>query len=522
MGQMNKQNQAQVIKILYYFVWILIIIHLYKGIEELFGKELKFWQITVISLQLTFEVIVLSQINLLLNSIRIVLVNPINHPELTEMEEFPEIDVVIPTRRVDPGIVEATLIGFQNQSYPRDKLHIYIADDTPESESIKELSELADKYQVNYISKPENVRFKSGMLNLVLPTINSEFIAFFDHDQIPAENIIVKFIQIFNAKPEIDFIQSKKVFRSLDNLFKVWSALLYALYFEVFERSKQFNDVVLFAGSTACFRRQAIDAVGGIPEDTFTEDNGLSVKLILNGSRGYYYDQIGSIGAVPPTFPLQIAQLWRWSNGASHVMKNNFHRLMSSKNINFGQKMDIMATFGISPLVVFIYIYGFSFIPLVTSGVDSSRLIFFGISSVIFVPLFAAITYTVLASVSISLAKSDGVSEFKLSHLPGFLFVALASNLLILTSGLSGIFGKLGPDSKFGVWTREVHIRIISSVSLIIGIIVMIFAVPWFLDGFASAGLLIILGLTMFPSFIVVFLIPRARENGSYLTTVNR
>ncbi|MFV2016378.1 MAG: glycosyltransferase family 2 protein, partial [Candidatus Heimdallarchaeota archaeon] len=381
--------------------------------------------------------------------------------------------------------LEETLVAFKNQSYPQDKLHIYIADDTPESSEILKLSKLADKYHVHYVTRPDNVRFKSGMLNLVLPDIKSEFIAFFDHDQIPEENIITKFIQIFHANPDVDFIQSKKVFRNLNNRFKVWSALLYALYFEVFERSKQFNDVVLFAGSTACFRRYAIDAVGGIPEDTFTEDNGLSVRLIMNGSRGYYYDQIGSTGEVPPTFPLQIAQLWRWSNGASHVMRNNFRKLMTSSNLTFAQRMDVMATFGISPLVVFIYIYGFSFIPLVIAGVDSSRLVILGFSSVILVPVFAAVTYTILASVSISLAKSDGVSEFKHRHLPGFLFIALASNLLVITSGLTGIFGKFGPDSKFGVWTREVHIKIISIVSLIIGIIIEWVAIPWFLNGFA-------------------------------------
>lgn len=513
---MKKQQVALVIKILYYFIWVLILIHLYKGIEELVGKELEIWEIIIVSLQLTFEVIVLSQINLLLNSIRVVLINPLDHPDLTKLEEFPDIDIVIPTRRVVAATLEETLIGFKQQEYPEEKLHIYIADDTPEVDDILVLSKLAEKYNVNYISKPDNVRFKSGMLNLVLPQMNSKYIAFFDHDQIPVDNIIPKFIQIFNSKPHIDFIQSKKAFRKLDNLFKVWSALLYALYFEVFERSKQFNNVVLFAGSSGCFRRHAIDAVGGIPEDTFTEDNGLSVRLIMNGSRGYYYDQVGSIGTVPPTFPLQIAQLWRWSNGASHVMKNNFGKILSSPNLKFGQRMDIMATFGISPLVVFIYLYGFSFVPLVIAGVDSSRLVIFGISSVILVPLFAAITYTVLASVSISLAKSDGISEFKQSHLPGFLFIALASNLLVITSGLTGIFGKFGPNSKFGTWTREVHIRIISAVSLIIGVIIEIVAIPWFLDGFASASLLIILGLTMFPSFIVVYLLPRSRDNGNY------
>ncbi|MHA2027900.1 MAG: glycosyltransferase family 2 protein [Candidatus Kariarchaeaceae archaeon] len=509
---MKKHYWAILIKLLFYFIWILIFLHLYKGLEELVNHDLIFWQIVIISLQLTFEVVMLSQINLLLYGIRVILLTSFSHPEFETLTTYPTIDIVIPTRRIETKTLELTLEGFKNQSYPQDQMKIYIADDTPELDRIKELTQLCEKYNVEHISKPENVRYKAGMLNLTLPYLESEFVAFFDHDQIPEENIINRFVQIFSTNGDIDFIQAKKAFRGLDNIFKIWSALLYALYFEVFERTKRLNDVVLFAGSTACFRRAAIDAVGGIPEDSFTEDNGLSVRLIMDGKRGYYYDNIGSIGTVPPTFRLQIAQLWRWSNGASHVLKNNFRTILFSRELKFNQKMDLIATFGISPLVVFIYVYGLSFIPLILSGVDSSRLVIYGVSSVILVPVFAAVAYTILASISISLAKSDGISEFKFNHLPGFLFIALGSNLLVIMSGLTGIFGLFGPNSKFGRWTRKVRINLISIIGLILGVIIEYYAIQWMNEGFSSASLMLILGLTLIPSFIITFIIPLSRK----------
>ncbi len=505
---MNKKRFAFLIKLLYVLIWIIIIIHLYKGMLDVTDDKLKIWQIIIISLQLSFEVLVLSQINLLLLGIRFVLIHPIDHSGIPKLSEFPFVDIVLPTRRVNINTLESTLIGFSEQSYPREKMKIYIADDTPEEEQIKKYKLLADKYKINYVSRPNNFKYKSGMLNLILPQLNSEYISFFDHDQIPQNTIIEKFIEILQFKPEIDFVQAKKVFRNLTDIFKVWSALLYALYFEVFERSKQFNDVVLFAGSTACFRRSAIDAVNGIPDDTFTEDNGLSVNLIMNGSKGYYYDEIGSIGTVPPTFPLQIAQLWRWSNGASHVLKINIKQLLTSRKIKFNQRMDVIATLGISPLVVFIYIYGLTFFPLIMTGVDSSRLAIYNISSTIVIPLFAAFTYAILVGVSVVLAENDGVSEFRLSHLPGFLFIALASNLLVITSGLSGIFGKFGPNSKHGTWTRKVKIKLIASLGVAFGMITEFYAFQWFNEGFSSAVILIMLGFTLFPSMLLILFVP--------------
>ncbi len=68
-------------------------------------------------------------------------------------------------------------------------------------------------------------------------------------------------------------------------------------------------------GSTACFRREAIESVGGFPENTFTEDVALATKLLVNGRSGLFVNFYGSSGTVPNTFEEHISQLWRWSHG---------------------------------------------------------------------------------------------------------------------------------------------------------------------------------------------------------------
>ena len=502
---MSKRLYSRSLAALFILVWILTSLHLYKGVKEIIANGLTITQRTIISLQLTFEVAVFIEINLLIISSKHVLDRKL--PVLNNFDQsyVRDIDIFIPIRRVIPDLLEQTLQGFQEVDYPKEKIHVFVADDTPEKEMSDIYKSLCDRYNVKYVYEPSNILFKAGMLNIAFDSGNSEFVAFFDHDQIPMKNVLKEFMTAFNQFPDIDYVQSKKIFRNLDNVFKVWSAMLYALYFEVFERNKFWNDVVLFAGSTACFRRSVINKLGGFPETTFTEDNSLSVEMILNGHKGYYIDRAGSMGTVPPTFPLQISQLWRWSHGASNVLNQKMLPILTSRKLKLGQKLDIIGTFGISPMVVVVYIYGLSFIPLINEGVDSKRFVVHGFSSIIFIPILAALTYSLLALTAMVMSKEEEESEIKYSNLPGFLIIALASNLLIITSGIFGIFGIFGPKSKSGRWTREIHITRLAVCGFVIGCGFLYFGIKYFLLGFASASLFILLSITLIPSIFIVF-----------------
>ena len=365
---------------------------------------------------------------------------------------------------------------------------------------------MAIKYEANYIYDPNNTKYKAGMLNIVLQKVRSEFIAFFDFDQIPQKGIFTHMIAILQQNEDKAFVQTKKTFRSLTNISSVWSALLYLQFFEVFERTKNKSNAVMFAGSTACFRRKYIDIIGGVPELTFTEDNFMTVNLLLKGYTGIFSDRVGSIGLVPNGYGAQISQLWRWSHGGSHTLKLNITKLMKNKKISFSQKMEFISTLGITPILVLVYLYTISFIPLLLLGIDSPRYMILGVSSIFLVPLSVSFTYILFASLAIWFDRNNEQSEFRFKHLPGFLVIAIASNFLIFTSGLAGIMGKLGPNSDKGQWNRYIPITRLGILSLILGLALEYYAVIWLMSGLTAAVLPLIIGLTLIPTIFIVII----------------
>ncbi len=494
--------------VLYIFIsgiFILIFFHVKGSLIAIMDGNFKIWQILLIYFQLMVEIMVFFETILILFYIIKIISIDTQSVENGELTAYPDIDVYIPIRRVDINILEKTFLGLKQQDYPGN-IHIFVADDTPEKELSIKYRELCDKYSFTYIYDPSNTRYKAGMLNIVLPKGKSKYIAFFDYDQIPTPGIIKKFVNVLVSNPNVPFVQAKKSFIGLNNRTKVWSALLYLQFFEVYERSKDEIGTVMFAGSTAMFRRDAIESVGGIPETTFTEDNNLSIKLLLNGKHGKFLNIVGSIGTVPPNFRSQISQLWRWSHGGTHTLKVNFTSLIKSKKLNWSQKIDIISTLCITPLIAIVYLYTITFPILFISGVDSPRFMLYGISSIIFAPVALSIIYSLFAFVAIYLGKIDGEKEYRYSDLPSFFVIALSGNLLILYSGILGILGIWGPQSPKGKWTRSVPILKIAVFSFIIGIICIYYSIIWLISGFTGAILPLIIAITLLPTLPIVLI----------------
>lgn len=268
-------------------------------------------------------------------------------------------------------------------------------------------------------------------------------------------------------------------------------------------KTKQELDTVLFAGSTACFRREAIEKVGGLPEDTFTEDNALANKLMTHNMYGLFYDSYGSVGTVPYGFRAQIAQLWRWSHGGAHVFNTQGKAILQSSHLSWTQKIDMTTILLITPSLVIYYFYVFTFIPLFAAGINPPRYEIFGISGLILVPILPAFTYMVISGVAMKEVETFDV-DFKLTQLPGYLIIGLASNILIMYSGITGILGKYGPHSPRGRWSRKVKIRWIALGSSLIGLMFTYLGYMWLQQGFSGAILLFVIGISLVPNIVIV------------------
>jgi cellulose synthase (UDP-forming) len=68
-------------------------------------------------------------------------------------------------------------------------------------------------------------------------------------------------------------------------------------------------------GTNMVLRRAALDAVGGFPEDSVTEDFKLSIRLHEQGWRSVYVPEVLARGLGPEDMASYVSQQYRWARG---------------------------------------------------------------------------------------------------------------------------------------------------------------------------------------------------------------
>ena len=82
---------------------------------------------------------------------------------------------------------------------------------------------------------------------------------------------------------------------------------------------------------TGCFRKQTLLEIGGFREETLIEDIDTSILLLSKGYTSNLVSHVGSWGLAPMVCRQQLAQLWRWSHGATSILRWRSKRILSSE-----------------------------------------------------------------------------------------------------------------------------------------------------------------------------------------------
>ncbi|MHA2358068.1 MAG: glycosyltransferase, partial [Candidatus Heimdallarchaeaceae archaeon] len=224
-------------------------------------------------------------------------------PSSQSINDLPSVSVLIPIYYVIPEILETTLKSIVDSNFPREKINILIGDDTDKSyPDFSQIQSIVNRYNATFIHDTTNINFKAGMLNILLKEVKTDYVVFLDYDHKIAKNFLRKSIELLTENNELAFVQAKVSFYNIRSKLQVWESVMYAQFFEIFQKSKNRRGTVIFNGSTACFRKSVIDEVGGIPTDTFTEDIDLSIQILTKGYPSKLVDEYGSFGLIPSNF----------------------------------------------------------------------------------------------------------------------------------------------------------------------------------------------------------------------------
>jgi cellulose synthase (UDP-forming) len=230
--------------------------------------------------------------------------------------EPPTVDVLIAIYNEPLDILRRTLIACRALDYPAERLTLFVLDDGKRPE----VAELAKHYGARYVTREKRVNAKAGNQNNALQYSRGELFVALDVDHIPVSSFLQETVGFFQRDPKLAFVQTPHHFYNPDcyqrNLVLEDEVTHEQdLFFQVIQPGRDGVNAVVFAGSSAVFRRAAIDEIGGFRVDCAIEDLHTGMELQSRGWRSLYYRRLLSAGLSPEDFSGYLTQRMRWTRG---------------------------------------------------------------------------------------------------------------------------------------------------------------------------------------------------------------
>jgi len=253
-------------------------------------------------------------------------------------DEWPHVDVLIPTYNEPLDVVRYTALGALNIDWPAEKLHVYILDDGRR----KEFEQFAFEAGVGYKIRPDNFHAKAGNINTALKSLDSAYVAIFDCDHVPTRSFLQMTIGWFLRDRNLAMLQTPHHFYSPDpfernlNQFHVIPNEN-ELFYGIVQDGNDFWNATFFCGSCAVLRRDALDEIGGIAVETVTEDAHTSLRMQSNGWNTAYINIPQAAGLATERLSAHVGQRIRWARGMIQILRTD-NPLFAPK-LNFAQRL---------------------------------------------------------------------------------------------------------------------------------------------------------------------------------------
>lgn len=191
------------------------------------------------------------------------------------------------------------------------------------------LRDLCRTLDVRYVTRTEHAHAKAGNLNHALGLMAREeaagatpidLVAVLDCDHVPLPGFLTATLGYFEDE-KMALVQGPQAFFNGGAFDDDGYTGEQGLFFNVQLAARQRAGAGTFwCGSTSVLRVAALRAVGGVAQETVTEDLHTTLKLQRLGWRTAYHHQTLALGLAPETPEQYLVQRRRWGMGAMQVL----------------------------------------------------------------------------------------------------------------------------------------------------------------------------------------------------------
>lgn len=221
------------------------------------------------------------------------------------------VDVFIMTCGEDPDIVGNTIAHAARLRHSA-PVHLYVLDDR----GCDEVRAHAEQWGANYLARPDRGWMKkAGNLHFGYECSSSPLILVLDADFAVREDFLEHTVPYFDD-PRLGILQTPQFFRtSATNWVERGAAAQQEQFYRVGLRARDRHDGAICVGTNAVYRREALDARGGMALLEHSEDIFTGMKVMDAGYRVDYLPLPLAAGSTPSTTEALASQQYRWARG---------------------------------------------------------------------------------------------------------------------------------------------------------------------------------------------------------------
>jgi len=291
-------------------------------------------------------------------------------------QNWPSVDVFIPTYNESLSVVRATVLGALALDYPANKIRVFVLDDGRR----REFADFAAKVGAGYITRSDNAHAKAGNINHALGRTTGEYVAIFDSDHIPTRSFLQTTLGWFMRDRRLGMVQTPHHFYSPDPFERNLGQFRKIpnegeLFHRLVQDGNDLWNASFFCGSCAVLRRKALNEIGGIAVETVTEDAHTALRMQKRRWNTAYINIPQAAGLATESLAAHIGQRIRWARGMVQILRTE--NPLFVRGLSFPQRLCYFnATthflfalprliFLVIPLVYLLFgmvnIYGYSF-----------------------------------------------------------------------------------------------------------------------------------------------------------------
>ncbi|UKJ76524.1 glycosyltransferase [Azospirillum brasilense] len=236
----------------------------------------------------------------------------------------PQLDVLITTYNEEEAILARTIGGALGIDHPN--LRVWVLDDGKRDW----LQDLCARKGCHYLQRPDNSHAKAGNINHALKHLATlsrqpDFVVVLDADFVPHSNFVTRALALFHD-PSVGLVQTPQHFFNPDPIqsnLRIGRAYPdeQRFFFDHLLASRDAWGIAFCCGTSSMMRWEGLQAIGGFPTDSVTEDFLVTIRLKERGWRTVYLNERLSDGLAPEGLKEYVTQRGRWCLGMIQIFR---------------------------------------------------------------------------------------------------------------------------------------------------------------------------------------------------------